>query len=62
MDPLNVCVYIYIYMCVCVCVNFKAEFYKRVHNLTYITFNREELEVLEQGFPYNFLNQHKNLS
>ena len=39
MDPLNVCVYIYIYMCVCVCVNFKAEFYKRVHNLTYITFN-----------------------
>jgi hypothetical protein len=35
MGRLCVCVYIYKY--------FKSAFYKRVQNLTYVTFNQEEL-------------------
>ena len=50
-------IYIYIYI-----YTLKAAFYKRVQNLTYITFNREEIQVLELSFPNNFLNQHINLS
>lgn len=44
----------------CIYLDFKTAFYKRVQNLTYITFNREELKVLELGFPNNYLNQHIN--